>query len=108
MNITVELVIGNRILSTIEGRFVLADNHQIIGEKLNWGVIAKMPMETTIVFKLSIYAKEGDGFTFGVGALKLFDDNAFLVQGKQEIQLYALEKIEYFKIGCIDKIIQRN
>lgn len=30
-------------------------------------------METTIVFKLNIFAKEGEGFTYGVGALKLFD-----------------------------------
>lgn len=31
MNITIQFVIGNRILSTLESKFVLADNHQNIG-----------------------------------------------------------------------------
>ena len=30
-------------------------------------------METSIVFKINLFAREGDGFTFGVGAIKLFD-----------------------------------
>ncbi len=83
MNVTTQFVIGNRILSTIESKNVLADNHQTIGEKISWNILAKMPMETSIVFKVNIFTKEGEGFTYGVGALKLFDENAFLVQGRQ-------------------------
>lgn len=73
MNVTVQFVVGSRVLASLESRCVLADNSQQIGEKLSWGMLARMPMETSIVFKLSIFAKEGDGFTYGVGALKLFD-----------------------------------
>lgn len=105
MNVSVQFVVGSRVLITLESRCVLADNTQQFGEKLSWGMIARMPMETSIVFKLSIFAKEGDGFTYGVGALKLFDENGFLVQGRQQVQLYALEHMELFKIGCIDKRI---
>jgi hypothetical protein len=83
MNIAVQFVVGSRILASLESRFILADNSQQLGDKLSWGMLAKMPMETSIVFKLSIFAKEGDGFTYGVGALKLFDENGFLVQGRQ-------------------------
>jgi len=32
-----------------------------------------MPLETTIIFKLVLYAKEGEGDVVGVGAIKLFD-----------------------------------
>lgn len=103
MNLSVQIVIGNRILASLESRFVLADNSQPITERLSWGTLAKLPMEATIVFKLNVFAKEGDGFTFGVGALKLFDEYGFLMQGRHEVQLYALEKMELFKIGCIDK-----
>ena len=73
MSITTQFVIGNKILISIESKYVLADNHQIIGQKLSWNILAKMPMETTIVFKVNICTKEGEGFTYGVGALKLFD-----------------------------------
>lgn len=87
---------------------MLADNCQQLGERLSWGQLARMPMETSIVFRLSIFAKEGDGFTFGVGALKLFDENGFMAQGRQEVQLYALERMELFRIGCIDKRIDEG
>jgi hypothetical protein len=108
MNLAVQFVIGSRVLASLDSKFVLADDCQPIGEKLSWGVLARMPLETTIVFRLNVFAKEGDGFTFGVGALKLFDENGFLVQGKQEVQLYALERMELFKIGCIDKHIDQS
>lgn len=65
-------------------------------------MLARMPMETTIVLRLNLFAKEGDGLTVGVGALKLFDENGFLMQGKQEVQMYALDRVELFRIGCID------
>lgn len=57
------------------------------------------------MFKVYIFAKEGDGDVAGVGALKLFDESGFMVQGEQDVQLYAMEKIEMYKIGCIDKYI---
>jgi hypothetical protein len=42
-----------------------------------------MPLETTIIVKLVIYSKEGEGDVAGVGAIKLFDENGFIVQGDQ-------------------------
>jgi len=72
---------------------VIADNNQLINHKVSWGSFAKMPLETTIVFKVELFAKEGDGVTCGVGAIKMFDENGYLVQGEQEVQLYAKERI---------------
>jgi len=85
MNLTIQLVVGSRILANLESRSVIADHAQAFAERLKWDklTLARLPMETSIVFKLNIYAKEGDGFTYGVGALKLFDENGFLVQGRQ-------------------------
>jgi hypothetical protein len=60
---------------------VIADNHQIINDKIEWSTISRLPLETNVVFKLILYEKEGNGITFGVGALKLFDENGFLLQG---------------------------
>lgn len=73
MNVVIQFALGNKILSNHETRYVIADNHQVLDEKISWGTLAKMPMETVIVFKLYIYAKEGEGDIVGVGALKLFD-----------------------------------
>lgn len=40
--------------------------------------------------------------------LKLFDEFGFLLQGKQEVQIYPTESLEMFRIGCIDKFIEKN
>lgn len=110
MNLTVQLAIGSRVLAALDSRAVIADNAQLISERLHWHklTLARLPMETSMVFKLNIFAKEGEGFTYGVGALKLFDENGFLVQGRQEVQMHALERMELFKIGCIDKRIDEG
>lgn len=73
LNINIMFVVGCNELYSTDTKFVIADNNQIISHKVSWGSLSKMPLETTIVFKVQIYAKEGDGVTCGVGALKLFD-----------------------------------
>jgi hypothetical protein len=89
LNVVVQFVVGSNIIETFEGRHILADNNQHIGDKFYWGTIARMPMETTAVFKVNIYSKEGDGIVVGVGAMKLYDENGYLLQGEQEVHLYA-------------------
>lgn len=108
MNVAVTFVIGANIMHSVETKYAIADNHQLVNDTLRWNIVAKMPMETTIVFKVQLYSKEGEGVTCGVGALKLFDENGFMVQGEQEVQLYTKEKMELFKIGCIDKHYSTN
>lgn len=44
----------------------------------------------------------------GVGALKLYDSYGYLRQGLQEVHLYAMDKIEYYKLGCIDHHLEDN
>ncbi len=73
MNITVTFVVGRHIVQSTETKVVLADNNQTINDRISWGSIAKMPMETTIVFTIQVFSKEGEGLTCGVGALKIFD-----------------------------------
>ena len=89
LNVVVQFVVGSNIIETFEGRHILSDNNQYIGDKFHWGTIARMPMETTAVFKVNIYSKEGDGIVVGVGAMKLYDENGYLLQGEQEVHLYA-------------------
>lgn len=73
MNIAVQFSLGNKILYSVETKYVIADNHQHVAEKIVWNTISRMPLETTIIFKLIVYAKEGEGDVVGVGAMKLFD-----------------------------------
>lgn len=73
LNVVVQFVVGNNILETFEGKHILTENNQHIGDRFNWGTIARMPMETTVIFKVNIYSKEGDGIIAGVGAMKLYD-----------------------------------
>lgn len=83
MNVMVQFALGNRILYSAETKYVIADNHQLVGEKIAWSIVSKMPLETNIIVKLVMYAKEGEGDVVGVGAMKLFDENGFLIQGDQ-------------------------
>ena len=61
-----------------------------------------MPMETTLVLKVQMFTREGEGSCFGVGAVKLFDSCGFLRQGKVSVQLHSVDKMEYLKVGCFD------
>jgi hypothetical protein len=38
----------------------------------------------------------------------LFNEKGFLVQARQEVQMYVLERMELFKIGCIDMRIDEG
>lgn len=40
-------------------------------------------METSAIFKVQVFEKEGNGVNCGIGVLKLFDDNGYLKQGEQ-------------------------
>ena len=73
MNISVQFVLGSNVLHSVESRFVLADNNQIVGDKISWNTIAKLPMETSMVVKLQMFSREGEGVVVGVGGCKLFD-----------------------------------
>lgn len=57
MNLTVTFVIGRHIIYSTDTKVVLADNNLILNDKVSWGSIAKMPLETTIVFTLQVFSK---------------------------------------------------
>ena len=56
-NINVVFVVGCNEFYSTETKYVIADNNQVINHKINWGSLSKIPLETTIVFKVQIYAK---------------------------------------------------
>ena len=60
---------------------VVVDNHQNVRQTVFWTTIAKIPMESTLVVKLQMFSREGEGGCWGGGAIKLFDQNGFLRQG---------------------------
>lgn len=44
LSISIEFVVGSKILQSLQTKFVIADNNQAIGDKISWGTLAKMPM----------------------------------------------------------------
>ena len=79
------LVCGGNVLQSFKTKFAVADNNQFIMDKVSWNniTISKLPMESTVVFKLQLFSKEGEGIVCGVGAMKLFDEYGYLLQGEQ-------------------------
>ena len=80
-NVGLQFVVGSNVIVSTETKCVLADNNIWIGDNVSWGSIARLPLETTITLRLQLFSKEGDGIICGVGAIKLFDEYGYLLQG---------------------------
>jgi hypothetical protein len=73
LNVAVQFVVGSNVFYSAETHFVIADNNQLIADRVSWGTVARLPMEATVVVKVQLFSKEGEGMVVGVGAMKLFD-----------------------------------
>lgn len=52
---------------------ILFEDHPLINETLQFIPLSQIMMETSVLFKLRIFSKEGDGVVCGTGVIKLFD-----------------------------------
>ena len=86
-------------------QMILIEENPKINQVIQCLPLSQIMLETSLVLKLKVFSREGDGVYCGVGVIKLFDEYGYLRQGNYDVQLYAHENLAPVKLGCYDHFI---
>jgi hypothetical protein len=99
-NIVVNFFYNSEKVRKVKTPLAIVSNIVETDFKVEWKTLSTLMLETTIVFKVKFYSKEGEKITCGIGVIKAFDEFGYLRQGRYKVQLEPHENVNRIKIGC--------